>query len=164
MKTREITDRERKLLEPCTKERTVFFWGSEYQITPVLLGTVFGDGGQLMWLETTNNRPEYYVVLVGSEIELEESHGERGVYELFDSFPEDIYMAIEEEFGNCDDVQNAWGDDSVCEKFQNGEECSYCEELFECEFTAWPALNCGSGCAWGAIKTKTNLLLTEVKK
>ena len=98
--TRPITEQELKALEPFTKKHKAYLWGEESETTPTVVHTVFGDGKSVVTLEPTNNRPDYYVILVDSSI---------NCFEDFLRFVADneelVFQAIEEEYGNIDDTQ-----------------------------------------------------------
>jgi hypothetical protein len=97
-------------------------WGQDVQCEPKLVTEVFGDGKKLICLTPTNTRPNYYVVRVDSTWSL--SNWADG--ELFIDHLDDIYEAIEDEYGR-----------------------SYDEETEE--HRGWPALSDDSGSSWGEI-------------
>lgn len=76
----------RKLIE---RERIVRFWGGDYRITPRFVEEPLGDGGQLIWLEPMDTRPNYYVLRVDSSWDLDD----------FSDHLESVYEAIENEYG-----------------------------------------------------------------
>lgn len=74
-------------------ERKATMWGRECDITPRMIDTVFGDGGQLFTVAPLDTRPNYYAILVDSSWDVDELM-ERS---------EQIIQAIESQFGNADD-------------------------------------------------------------
>jgi hypothetical protein len=81
----------------------VNFWGTEYKITPLLVEEIFGDGKQLIWLEPLATRPNYYVVRVDSKWDIDNG----GRDPLCDHL-DDIYEAIENEYGDSDRGEGGW--------------------------------------------------------
>lgn len=100
LETRPITEQERHALNEYTKEREVQFWGGKYRISPVLVGTVFGDGKKLMFLEPLATRPEYYVIMFDSAFD------GKNIYEVLDDDLEFLYDVIGDEFGDCYDQED----------------------------------------------------------
>lgn len=49
----------RGLIERRHRER---FWGQMYMVSPVFIREVFGDGKVLVWFESMDSRPNYYVL------------------------------------------------------------------------------------------------------
>jgi hypothetical protein len=88
----------RKLLQPQKKE----WWGNEYEFTPALLNKVYGDGKRLLQLFPLNERPRYWVVRVDSACQNDES-----LWDILD----DIYDAIDEQFGCPPDEDRGMGDE-----------------------------------------------------
>lgn len=122
-------------LAALTATRTVRFWGVEHTVTPVLLETVLGDGRQVIAFVPWDTRPQYYVVRVDSSWGIENTD-EPSVGD----FTDDLYAAVEDEYGNAD-----WcdcpGEHDLCERGEcvNGPR-------------PWPALHDGSGCcSWGRL-------------
>lgn len=85
------------------------FWGQRYRITPRLLLHPFGDGRQLVALESFDTRPAFYVVMADSGWSL--SNYETGK-EAFVEHVGEILNEIEEQFGECqgDDCDACGGD------------------------------------------------------
>lgn len=74
-------------------------WGQKRFVTPRLLDRVFGDGKKLIWLSGISTRPAYWVVRIDSSWCIENCfHPKEGMKEPRD-WVEDVYQAIEEEFG-----------------------------------------------------------------
>lgn len=65
-----------------------YLWGQEYDISPRVIGKVFGDGRRLISITPLTTRPEYFVVRVDSAEDFE-------IRDILD----DIYEAGDEEYG-----------------------------------------------------------------
>lgn len=134
---REMTEDERSrwaaLIE--TEER-VRFWGHSYTITPKLVSTVWGNGEKWMHLTPLNTRPNYYVLRVDSRL------GAEGWPEFAD-ICDDVYNAIEDEFGRVDDDMDE--DDSDSEELRD-----------------WPAADFSVGSSWGDYDAPTERTPAEV--
>lgn len=74
------------------KAQTGTFWGREYKFDPVLLDEVFGDGLQLAYLQSMNDRPYYYIVLLDSSRNFDDD-------EWMPEWFEEIISWIEENYG-----------------------------------------------------------------
>ena len=93
-----------------TAPRTPSLWGEKYpEYSPYLCENVIGDGLQLVYLGTINNRPYHWLILIDSKTNVSD-----------DDFNfEDILQPIEEECGSCEGIDE-------CESCQeNEEECEY---------------------------------------
>ena len=86
------TARLKRIIE---KRQAGYLWGQKHFFTPRLLGPVFGDGGQLIAIAGINGRPAYWVARIDASWNLS-NHGDPPL--LLDNL-EDIYQAIETEFG-----------------------------------------------------------------
>ncbi len=106
-----------------TAPRIPSLWGQKYpEYCPYLCETVIGDGLQLVYLGTINNRPYHWLILIDSKTDVSSDD--------FDF--EDILQPIEEECGSCED--------DSCERCQeNGEEFEYPNNI------SW------SGGHWGMV-------------
>lgn len=146
---RKLTDEERKALIPYTTRRTVLHWGLEHEVTPVMISTGFGDAKQLLAFSTVNSRPKYYLILIDSKVDVETN----AIYADFDDeFPNCIYSAIADEFGDVadrDTDEEAGG--SPCDKINEGQDCDNCAERGVCEWTKWPTLDSETGCEWWEV-------------
>jgi hypothetical protein len=79
-----------KFIEYETRERTVHFWGSDYKIKPQLVEEIEGDGLQVVWLQSLNERPDYKLLRIDS------SHDVKA-----DDFDYDwLIQMVENEFGD----------------------------------------------------------------
>lgn len=59
-------------LTSLTSPRTATLWGNDYTITPALVSRIDGDGLRLLTVTPTNTRPNYYLVRVDSECDIDE--------------------------------------------------------------------------------------------
>jgi hypothetical protein len=84
-----------KLRAIVESEREVSFWGKTYRITPRVIEEVLGDGGQLIWLQPLNTRPNFYVLQVDSTWTLS-NWGQPGTDGLLSDHLEEIHDAINE--------------------------------------------------------------------
>jgi hypothetical protein len=82
-----------KFIEYDTRERKVHFWGSDCTIKPQLIEEIEGDGLQVVWLQSMDYRPNYYVLRIDSSHDMDSRD--------FDI--EILLQMIEGEFGNVDD-------------------------------------------------------------
>lgn len=106
--------------------RTVTFWGTSHEITPLLVHEHFGDGQQLVGLMPLNTRPNYYVVRIDGAMDLDS--------EAWRDLLDDVAFAIEDEYGmRCRD------DDEDLD--EHGDHVLY----------DWPAYNGSSGVSWFPI-------------
>jgi hypothetical protein len=84
-----------KFIEYETREREVSFWGSVHTIKPQLIKEIEGDGLQVVWLQSINHRPNYYVLRIDSSHDVDS-----------DDFDEEILLQmVELEFLNVDDFE-----------------------------------------------------------
>ena len=85
-------------------------WGQEYpEYSPYLCKTIIGDGLQLVYLGTIDNRPYHWLIRIDSKTNVSD-----------DDFNfEDILLPIEEECGTCEGIDEC----DTCR--ENGEECEY---------------------------------------
>jgi hypothetical protein len=117
------------------RQQTARLWGQLRRIKPRLVDEVFGDGLRLLALSPIDDRPNYYVVRIGSDWDLDDFDHD-GITGLRDRL-DDIRFAIEEQFGRrCEDPRT--GED--CEK----DTCLKCNRGF-------PLADFGSGCEWWEI-------------
>lgn len=121
-----------------------YLWVPEDAVTftPALLSRVYGDGRALISLATCNQRPQYYIIRIDSAWECGvDMHAPPGSPELVE-FLDDIYGALEEEFGECEADQDEDDPDII----ENG--------------YPWPAFDGRDGCAWSRMKWPPLLGLT----
>jgi hypothetical protein len=84
---RDLTMKE--LIAKETKRRTVSFWGVDHEIQPALCETILGDGLQLVYVKSMDNRPNYWIIRIDSKTDVEADD--------FDI--ETLLEPLEEEFG-----------------------------------------------------------------
>jgi len=77
-------------IEEETRERETTHWGQKSTIKPVIHSEIFGDGLQLCYLGTIDQRPNYWLIRIDSNIDVEA--------EDFD-YEEILLNPLEEEFG-----------------------------------------------------------------
>lgn len=95
-----VSGKERTMEEVLANEQREIIkklWGTESTpFKPFLLDKRFGDGLQLVYFGTLDDRPYHWLALVDSSTDIE------------DIDPEDIYQAIEDECGTYEDaMENA---------------------------------------------------------
>lgn len=113
-----------EVLTTATQPYPVSFWGIEALVTPVLVETVFGDGQHLVGVEPLATRPAYYLVRIESTWQLENW---AAAGELLCDHLEEIYDAIEEQYGRADDSEE------------------------DEEPLPWPALDMSCGVSWFSV-------------
>lgn len=108
---------EEQILENIQRETIASLWGESVKFKPYLLKKKFGDGEQLIYFSTYDDRPYYWYVLVDSKTDVDE----------LDS--EEIHQAIEEECGNYDNDyepgSGGCGACSVCDLCKDDENRDY---------------------------------------
>lgn len=72
-----------------TRKRRVSFWGEDFEIEPVICSEVQGDGLQLVYVQSMDQRPTYWILRIDSETNVENDD--------FDI--ETLLEPLEEEFG-----------------------------------------------------------------
>lgn len=73
-----------------TRKRKTEFWGTIHEIEPVIHSEIFGDGKQLAYLGTIDQRPNYWLIRIDSSIDVNSDE--------FD-FEEHLLQPLEDEFG-----------------------------------------------------------------
>ena len=76
-----------------TKEQNGTMWGVPYCFSPVIAETIVGDGKQLVYFGTMDQRPYYWLLRIDSKTDIESND--------FDI--ESLLEPLEEEFGNYPD-------------------------------------------------------------
>lgn len=126
-----------------TTKRTVKFWGDEYEIEPEISKEIIGDGLQLIYVGTVDQRPNYWLIRIDSKTDIEG----------YDFDIEEIVNILEEEFGI---HPNCYVNEEDFNKYKKNQDSDYSElrdyntyEEFRsaCEYPAvwW------SGGHWGVI-------------
>ena len=90
------------LLEKELKPYETRFWGENCHVSPAFVQDDFGDGLQLIWLSSIDNRPQFYVLRIDSHWGVDSDD--------FDL--EYMLTLIEEEYGDADRY--------VCIDYDNG--------------------------------------------
>jgi hypothetical protein len=90
-----VMERLRKRIE---HRRMGRLWGQKHFFTPRVLGTVFGDGGKILYLSSINVRPAYWVVRIDSGWSTNNWEMDARL-KLPSDWLDDVYQAIEYEFG-----------------------------------------------------------------
>lgn len=72
-----------------TTKRTVSFWGEDHEIEPVICSDIQGDGLQLVYVQSMDQRPNYWLLRIDSKINVEDD----------DFDVETLLEPLEEEFG-----------------------------------------------------------------
>lgn len=124
-------------LAELTAPRERKLWGQPHRITPELVETVFGDGQQIIGFCPLNTRPNYYVVRVDSGWEL--SNWEWNHPEPFIDHTDEVYSAIEDEYGSARWCKHCGGEEGDCEET---------DPPHEFDRENWPALNEEVGSEW----------------
>lgn len=118
------------------------FWGQPYTRIPQFVSPFFGDGQQLVCIQPLNTRPDLYVIRVDSIVKLSDDstceYSDLHIRSLLD----EIYDAIEDEYGSSD----ADEDDETEES------------------KPWPALNLNAGACWFEYGKKTVAELLEASR
>jgi hypothetical protein len=116
-----------ELRELVEVERDAELWGQRYRVTPRLVEEPIGDGSQLIWFETMDSRPNFWVLRVDSLWDLNNVAAEQ---------LEEIFEAIEDEYGSC-----------ICDEEPDEEDGPTPEEIAACAFPAFH--DSTGGCRWG---------------
>lgn len=133
-----MTMRERHL-KYLTRTHIVTFWGQRYRITPRLVSKILGDGKKIIHFTPLATRPDYYIIRVDSQWDLDNG-GKDSIYDHL----EELYNAIEDDYGN------------YFEEWQHDNGRTYIKHH------DFPALNIDCGSSWGEmISAKEALSLTE---
>lgn len=78
-----------ELIASETRKRTVEFWGKEHEIQPVICSDIQGDGLQLVYVQSLDQRPNYWLLRIDSKTNVRADD--------FDI--ETLLEPLEEEFG-----------------------------------------------------------------
>lgn len=111
-----------------TRKRKTDFWCEEYEIEPVIAAEKVGDGKQLIYIGTIDQRPHYWLIRIDSKTDINA-----------DLFNIEKYIEIlEEEFGqhpenfyDLEDFEEAKKNYCGFENFEN-----YEDYLKDCEYPA----------------------------
>ena len=110
-------------IEKETKEITVTHWGVDTTFTPVICDTIIGDGLQLVYFGTIDQRPYHWLIRIDSKIDIESNDFDietllEPLEECFGRHPQNYYD--EDEFEKEKDTEMLDYDDyehylSACE-------------------------------------------------
>lgn len=84
-----------------TKRQRAYLWGDYQVFTPVVLSQIFGDGKQVIYIGSIDQRPKFWIARIDSSqsFEPDEFDVEKivsAIEEEFGSVPETGYMTFEE--------------------------------------------------------------------
>lgn len=123
-----------------TTKRKTTFWGQKCEIEPQICETILGDGLQLAYLGTIDQRPNYWLIRIDSQTDLSSDEFDfeeilEPIEEFFGRHPG--FIIDEEEF-----IERAASNDSELENFENFDDYNS-----SCEYPAvwW------QGGHWGTI-------------
>jgi hypothetical protein len=134
----------KKFIEYETREQTVHFWGSDCKIKPQLVEEIEGDGLQVVWLQSIDHRPNYYVLRIDSSHDIDS-----------DDFDGEILLQmVESEFLNVDDFKEIEINGKEIYVYRDdldfdGHLRVPIEEAFTKDDLDFPVLNWGGG-SWGS--------------
>ncbi len=140
-----------------TRERTVHFWGYDYQVTPATATGHLGDGRQLLWFEPMNTRPNYYLIRIDSSWG-EGDEDDEDFEDMCDHIDE-IVDALADEFSEMEREREYLEDDL---REQGIEPDGYDTDLAGNEDRlGWPVLSLDSGYSWGIVAIFKNRKWSE---
>ena len=125
------------------RPRVEVLWGNREQITPLLVPGIIGDGNRLIALTPVMQRPNFFVVRVGSDCSLS-NFEDNETLRLPSDWLDDVWDAVDEEYRLRD---------SGCQE----EECVHHEdyprdgECWNCTEWEWPHVDSSDGCSWGEV-------------
>lgn len=121
-----------------TAPRKISLWGSTVQddFVPELVGYINGDGQQLIYFGTIDQRPRWWILRIDSNININDDFDTESL----------CFEPIEEEFGRCDE----WVSE---EEFPDSEYSEYYSSYDDwIENNKFPKMEYNtSGCHWGLI-------------
>lgn len=126
-----------KVVTKETRRRQSSLWGQSCWIEPRYCGIANGDGRQVVYLKTGDNRPDYYVLRIDSNVDIDSDE--------FD--PEVLLCCIEEQYRNVNDFLEVEIDGKIMYTDPFGD-----DEYFPESITDFPCLSTGNGYWWGSIK------------
>jgi hypothetical protein len=129
------------------------FWGQPYTRIPRFVESFFGDGQQLVCIQPLNTRPNLYVIRVDSIVKLRDDSTSTTSDLMMHSLMDEIYNAIEDEYGSSDDEDEENEDDGEDE--DEDEETDTPNAARAQESKPWPALNLNAGACWFEYDKKT---------
>lgn len=90
-------------------------WGGKYEVSPAVCSESFGDGLQFIYVTPLNTRPNYYVVRIDSGVIVDVST------DVMQYLMDEIYQALEEEFGRICDYHDSQSEDNECYDRHSGD-------------------------------------------
>ena len=87
----------KSFLEKETRLQRAYLWGKYCVFKPAVLSKIFGDGKQIIYVGSINQRPKYWLARVDSKTDVDAEFIE-----------EQILYALEEEFGRVPDECEYW--------------------------------------------------------
>lgn len=132
---------QQKLVKAVERRERAYLWTPADAITfvPRVLSKIYGDGGRLYAVSTTNQRPAYWVIRVDSTCD-SESFGE---------LTDEILTELEDEFGN---GRCSWsGNNLFWNKRDRRANCD-CPDCRELPIAKWPMVDGDGGCSWGRMQ------------
>jgi|GEM_PF-2290666 len=128
-----------------TKRRKTSWWGQACYIQPVIHTEIFGDGLQLCYLGTIDQRPDYWLIRIDSSIDVEADD--------FD-YEKHLLCPLEDEFGRFPETWVSDGREFQKLKRERHWEISDYENYKEyLSDRKYPRLNWHGG-HWGTIVNK----------
>lgn len=122
-----------------TRKRETTFWGEKGVIKPVICSEILGDGLQLVYLVTIDQRPNYWLIRIDSKTNISDDD--------FDF--ETILEPLEEEFGRV--PESGWLDKKEFKTLKSkGELENYDYYKHYNSACQYPAISWGGG-HWGMI-------------
>jgi hypothetical protein len=138
----------RSFLDDLIKPRSVHFWGEDYEVTPVLIDHVHGDGLQLIYVEPLNTRPNYYLARIDSSV----IESEDDVMDLID---EELLDEIEAQFGvHVSELED--DDDDIIPDENEWIEGEEGETRYL--YRGWPAPSIDSGWSYGEVNVPSDMI------
>jgi hypothetical protein len=132
-----------ELLEYLTRERTKTMWGQKTISYDCLIEAQHGDGKQLVYFQTMNSRPFYYIIRVDSSLDLDKDYNEILPENSDVYFDEMLMRMIEEEHDNIDKYEETESGMYTCDQDRE-------EGIKPFEYK-WPMFSLGAGCSCGTI-------------
>jgi hypothetical protein len=132
----------RAYIKTQTKRQRAYLWGDYCVFTPVVLSEIFGDGKQVIYIGSIDQRPKFWIARIDSKQSIEPLE--------FDV--EQIICAIEDEFGRVPEsgylTFEQFKEAKKSNSFGFDEYQNYREYKEDCEY---PRMDWGGG-HWGTLK------------
>lgn len=121
-----------------TAPRHVSLWGEGFEFSPEICDKFLGDGKQLIYLGSIDQRPRYWLLRIDSKTDIEADDFD---YESLISLVEECFGRFDEWISE-DDFEDAKKDDPELEYYDTYEDYE--------EHNSYPRMNWGGG-HWGLI-------------